>query len=169
MSRSTVSRSPRQRSGPQAAVHSASAARESQEGVWTPLVTYPTGTSTSGHRGNSAWKIRRLTWPCRRLTPLTAALPRTARYAMLNGSSGSSGSRRPRASSRRRSTAAGPSASHACRNASTSAGLKRSKPAGTGVWVVKTLPARVTASATSKGRPVSSMKLRARSSTAKAA
>ena len=50
-----------------------------------------------------------------------------------------------------------------------SAGAKRSKPAATAVWVVKRLPARVTASATSKGCPVSSMKLRARSSTAKAA
>ena len=49
------------------------------------------------------------------------------------------------------------------------AGAKRSKPAATAVWVVKRLPARVTASATSKGCPVSSMKLRARSSIAKAA
>ena len=32
-----------------------------------------------------------------------------------------------------------------------SAGGKRSKPAATAVWVVKRLPARVTASATSKG------------------
>src|SRR6266704_3078824 len=49
------------------------------------------------------------------------------------------------------------------------AGEKRSNPAETGVCVVKTLPARVSASATSKGHRVSSMKLRARSSTAKAA
>ena len=49
------------------------------------------------------------------------------------------------------------------------AGAKRSNPAATAVWVVKRLPARVTASATSKGWPVSSMKLRARSSTANAA
>ena len=49
------------------------------------------------------------------------------------------------------------------------AGAKRSKPAATAVWVVNRFPARVTASATSKGCPVSCMKLRARSSTAKAA
>ena len=49
------------------------------------------------------------------------------------------------------------------------AGAKRSKPAATAVWVVKRLPARVTASATSNGCAVSSMKLRARSNTAKAA
>ena len=35
------------------------------------------------------------------------------------------------------------------------AGAKRSKPAATAVWVVKRFPARVTASATSKGCPVS--------------
>ena len=34
------------------------------------------------------------------------------------------------------------------------AGAKRSKPAATAVWVVKRLPARVTASATSNGCPV---------------
>src|SRR5216110_2624881 len=49
------------------------------------------------------------------------------------------------------------------------AGEKRSNPAETGVCVVKTLPARVAASAASKGHRLSSMKLRARSSTAKAA
>ena len=38
------------------------------------------------------------------------------------------------------------------------AGVKRSKPAATAVWVVKRFPARVAASATSKGCPVSSMK-----------
>jgi pyridoxal biosynthesis lyase PdxS len=39
----------------------------------------------------------------------------------------------------------------------------------TAVWVVNRLPARVTARATSKVCPLSAMKLRARSSTAKAA
>src|ERR1035438_1670458 len=43
------------------------------------------------------------------------------------------------------------------------AGAKRSKPAATAVWVVKRLPTRVAASEASKGCPVSSMKLRARS------
>src|ERR1017187_7902359 len=55
------------------------------------------------------------------------------------------------------------------RYCSMSAGAKRSKPAATAVWVVKRLPARVTASAASKDWPVSSMKLRARSRTANAA
>jgi hypothetical protein len=43
------------------------------------------------------------------------------------------------------------------------------KPAATAVWVVKRFPARVAASATSKGCAFSCMKLRARSNTAKAA
>ncbi len=50
-----------------------------------------------------------------------------------------------------------------------SAGAKRSKPAATAVWVVKRLPARVTARAAAKVCPLSAMKPRARSSTAKAA
>ena len=33
-----------------------SAGAESHVGMWTPLVTYPTGTSSSGHRGKSGWK-----------------------------------------------------------------------------------------------------------------
>ncbi len=49
------------------------------------------------------------------------------------------------------------------------AGAKRSKPAATAVWVVKRFPARVTARATSKGCPVSFMKVRARSKMANAA
>ena len=36
---------------------------ESQLGMWTPLVTCPTGTSASGQRGNSGAKMRRLTSP----------------------------------------------------------------------------------------------------------
>jgi hypothetical protein len=36
--------------------------------MWTPLVTCPIGTSSSGQRGNRGRKRRRLTFPCRRLT-----------------------------------------------------------------------------------------------------
>ena len=77
---------PDQRSWPQASVQRLSAAAESQVGIWTPLVTCPTGTSSAGQRGKSGSKSFRLTVLCRRLTPFTAALPRIARYAMLNGS-----------------------------------------------------------------------------------
>ena len=47
---------PSQRSLPQASVHRSSAGAESQVGMWTPLVTWPTGTSSSGQRGNSGSK-----------------------------------------------------------------------------------------------------------------
>ena len=53
MSCSRVSVVPSQRSFPQASVQSSSAAAESQVGIWTPLVTCPTGTSSSGQRGKS--------------------------------------------------------------------------------------------------------------------
>ena len=41
---------------PQASVHRSSAAAESQVGIWTPLVTCPTGTSSSGQCGKSGCK-----------------------------------------------------------------------------------------------------------------
>ena len=90
----------RQRSLPQAAVQIASAAAESHEGTCTPLVTCSNGTSCSGQRGNSGWKMRRLTAPCSRLTPKQRSAPRQARYAMLNGS--------PSARSRGRAPATSP-------------------------------------------------------------
>ena len=46
MSCSRVSVVPSQRSFPQASVQRSSAAAESQLGIWTPLVTCPTGTSS---------------------------------------------------------------------------------------------------------------------------
>ena len=79
MSCSRVSVVPSQRSFPQASVHRSSAGAESQVGMWTPLVTYPTGTSSSGQCGNSGSNRRRLTFPCKWLTPFTAPLPRMAR------------------------------------------------------------------------------------------
>ena len=79
MSCSRVFFVPSQRSLPQASVQRSSAGAESQVGMWTPLVTYPTGTSSSGQCGKSGSKMCRLTCPCKRLTPLTAPLPRMAR------------------------------------------------------------------------------------------
>ena len=97
MQRSNVSSVPSQRSFPQVSIQRSSASAESQVGTWTPLVMWPTGTSSSGQRGKSGWKMCRLTCPCRRLTPLTAPQPRIARYAMLKSSDASSGFRRPSA------------------------------------------------------------------------
>ena len=59
MSGSSDSVVPTQRPFPQDRVHSWSAAAESQVGMCTPLVTWPTGTSTSGQRGNNGWNSRR--------------------------------------------------------------------------------------------------------------
>src|ERR1019366_6214334 len=52
----------------------------------------------SGQRGKTSWKICRLTSPWSWLTPLTAPLPRTARYAMLKPSESSLASTLPSAS-----------------------------------------------------------------------
>ena len=98
---SNVSVSPNQRSFPRVCVHRSSASTESQPGMWTPFVTYPTGTSASGQRGKSEVKRCRLTFPCSRLTPFADPLPRIARYAILNGSASSCGFTRPKASKSR--------------------------------------------------------------------
>ena len=65
MSCSRVSVVPSQRCFPQLSVQRSSAGAESQVGMWTPLVTCPTGTSSSGHRGNRGRKRLRLTLPCK--------------------------------------------------------------------------------------------------------
>ena len=91
--------SPRHRALPAARVHTSSVHGESHDGTCTPLVTWSTGTSSSGQRGNKSANRRRLTAPCSWLTPLTHQDPRMASHAMLNGSLSSSGSRRPSASS----------------------------------------------------------------------
>ena len=73
------SMAPCKRSRPHTSDHSCSAASEAHDWACTPLVTDPTGTSPWGQRGKRGWNRYRLTWPCRRLTPLTAPLPRMAR------------------------------------------------------------------------------------------
>ena len=168
MSSSMVFVVPIQRSFPQDSVQRSSAAAESQVGMWTPFVTYPIGTSSAGHFGKRVSKRCLLTFPCKRLTPFTAPLPRIARYAMLKFSDESFEFCRPSAS---KSLIVMPSFSLAYqpRYCSMRAGMKRSKPAATAVCVVKRFPARVTVSATSNGCPVSSIKFLARSRTANAA
>ena len=70
MSCSRVSVVPSQRSFPQASVQRSSAAAESQVGMWTPLVTCPTGTSSAGQRGKE------------RLKKMPADLPMQATHAI---------------------------------------------------------------------------------------
>jgi len=145
----SVSVVPSQRFLPQVLVQRSSAGAESQAGMWTPLVTCAIGISSSGQRGKRGRKRRRLTFPCKRLTPFATPLPRIARYAMLKCSDESVGFSRPRAS---KSLSAMPSFCWAYppRYCSMSEGAKRSKPAASAVCVVNRLPGRVAASATSK-------------------
>ena len=86
---------------------------------------------------------------------------------MLKGSLGSHGLRRPKA--RKASSESPVARTRGSAVLVTSPGSKRSKAASTGVWVVKTLPARVARNATRKGTLFFSAKLNARASTANAA
>ncbi len=125
-----------------------------QVGACTPLVTEVIGTSSASKPGHSPENISRLTRPCSSDTPLARWPRRRPITAMLNrfGSPPayvSMPSRRMRSTSMRGSSASGPK----CR--ATSSRSKRSMPAGTGVWVVKTVPARTASRAESKSRPSS--------------
>ena len=107
--------------------------------------------------------------PCSRLTPLTAT---AAAHGEVGHVEGLGGIGRPLAAERQQLVDGDAERLARVRrpgSARSRSASKRSKPAATGVCVVNRLPARVTASATSNGWPVSSMKPRARSSTAKAA
>ncbi len=42
---------------------------ESQDSIWTPFVTLPMGTSSSGSPGQMSFQIERDTFPCSLLTP----------------------------------------------------------------------------------------------------
>ena len=79
MSCSRFSSVPSQRSFPQASVQSSSAAAESQVGMWTPLVTCPTGTSSSGQRGNSGCKEVPAHLPVQAAYAIDRSAPRMAR------------------------------------------------------------------------------------------
>ena len=132
--------------------------------AWTPFVTWPIGTSSTGRSGQSDCHIPRETAPCSSDTPFARADVRSASGVIPKP--GSSSWTRPSAT---KSSQAIPRAS---RDRSTylrtSSGSKTSFPAGTGVWVVKIVDARTTASASSSESP-SSMKTRSRSSARKAA
>ncbi len=107
--------------------------------VWTPLVTESTGISLSGKSAQPGCIIRAVTRRCRRLTALRRGDCRRARTATLKSSCGSSRWMRPMrmncSAVRPSSLSVGPSPRLM------SASGKRSKPAETGVWVVKRVPA----------------------------
>ncbi len=123
-----------------------------QVGACTPLVTEPIGTSAVSKPGHRPVNISRLTWPCSMLTPLTRWASRMPMTAMLK----TSGSPPGNVSAPRPSTRSGgsvPVSAWPPNWRRTRSAGNRSMPAGTGVWVVKTVPARVSSSASSKPRP----------------
>ena len=138
----------------------------SQLGAWMPLVMWPIGTSSSGrslHKPRHMWRV---TSPCSDDTALARPEARRPSTVMQNGSSASSGFTRPRLMSRSCET---PRASRSGPRCSSirSAG-NRSCPAGTGVWVVKTVRRATCRVAVSKSTPSRSTHRRIASSTAKA-
>jgi hypothetical protein len=119
--------------------------RPTQVGACTPLVIEPIGTSSRSNPGQSSLNMSRLTSPCSSETPLTRWARRMPMTAMLNLAGSASAP-----SARIRSTGTvGQALSPPNWRAIMSTG-KRSMPAGTGVCVVNTVPARTTSSASSK-------------------
>ena len=110
------------------------------------------GTSASSKAGQSPLNIPRLTSPCSTETPLARCASRKPITAMLN--TPLSPPRKSSAPRRRiRSTGTPPTGlSGPLKYCSTRLRGNRSMPAGTGVCVVNTVPARVTSSAVSKSR-----------------
>ncbi len=115
-------------------------------GACTPFVTDVIGTSAVSKPGHIEPNMLRLTSPCSRLTPLARWPSRNPMCAMLNmpGSSSSA----PRA--RIRSIETPGQALAPPKYARIRSSGNRSMPAGTGVWVVNTVPARTACSASSK-------------------
>ena len=125
-----------------------------QVGACTPLVIEPIGTSAVSNPGHRPANISRLTCPCSLLTPLTRCASRMPITAMLNTDGSPPGNvSAPSASTRSAGSAGSAAAPLKCR--STSSRLNRSIPAGTGVCVVNTVPARHSSIASSKVRPCS--------------
>src|SRR5271169_5895965 len=102
----------------------------------TPLVICVMGISSIGRDGQILCHIWRETSPCRRLTPLLYAESRSASTVRQNSSPSLLGSSLPRP----RNSFQGRPSSRAIspKYLSMRSEEKRSLPAGTGVWVVKT-------------------------------
>ena len=127
---------------------SSSTAGDIQVGACTPLVTELIGTSSASKPGHSGWNISRLTRPCSLLTPFARWASRSPMWAMLNTPGSVSA---PSSSTRSTGSADHSGCSKWWR---TWPRPNRSMPAGTGVWVVKTVPARTACSASSNVSPV---------------
>ncbi len=127
---------------------------------------WPMGISSSTRHGQRCAHIRRVTWPCRLLTALARRESFRPSTVMQNVSCSFCGSTRPRpincSVEMPSSSRSGP------RCSSISPRSKRSWPAGTGVWVVKTVCWATSRRAASKVMPSSFISVRMASSVAKA-
>ena len=102
----------------------------------TPLVMWEIGISSRGREGQILCHMERETTPCSRLTALLNADIRRASTVRQKSSPSLFGSSRPRARNSRQDSPS--SRAIAPKYFSIRPGAKRSFPAGTGVWVVKT-------------------------------
>ena len=105
--------------------------------MWTPLVMWPMGISSSTRHGQRWAHIRRLTWPCRLLTALARRESFSPSTVMQNVSCSFCGSTRPRPINCSKEIPSSSRSGPRC--SSIRLRSKRSWPAGTGVWVVKTV------------------------------
>ena len=124
----------------------------SQLGTCTPLVMWPMGISSSTRQGQRWAHIRRVTWPCRLLTALARRESFRPSTVMQNGLAARCAARRGPGPSVARSEMPNSSRSGP-RCSSIRPPSKRSWPAGTGVWVVKTVCWATSRRASSKLRP----------------
>ena len=125
-----------------------------QVGAWTPLVTEVIGTSSGSKPGQSPANISRLTWPCSRETPLARWAEPQAHHGHVEEVRARRRGRSPCRGCRTRSTSIRGSSASGPKWRATSSRSKRSMPAGTGVWVVKTVPARTASSAGVEVQPL---------------
>ncbi len=156
------------RSAPISAAPSRTTAGSIQVAAWTPLVTEVIGTSAASKPGQRPLNIERLTSPCRVETPLARWASRRPMAAMLN-SFGSPPRQVSAPSASTCSTGTPGSAVSPPKCRATSSRSNRSMPAGTGVWVVKRVPARTDSSAAVKSSPASATSSRIRSTPRKPA
>ncbi len=135
---------------------------ETQVRPCTPLVTEPMGTSSTGTAAKSCWNISRLVWPwsLRHAVGHAGQAQAHDRHVerRARGLAGEVAEGHQRRRCRRRTRAAQPE-----KYFSISSAGNRSMPAGTGVWVVKTVPARTASMASANVSPLLVMSWRIRS------
>ncbi len=125
-----------------------------QVGACTPLVTEVIGTSSASNPGHSPANISRLTCAVQRgdaVGALGQPQPHHGHVEQVRLAAAGRSPCRARGSGPTSTPGSSPSSP---KWRATSSRSKRSMPAGTGVWVVKTVPARTASRAASKSEPV---------------